>query len=92
MTPFPHAGGEWRLKYERAVREIDFTKKRLQQELEDKLEVEQQGKRQLERRVSGGLRGPPGGVAGGWAVAACLELHIGSVWPRQWGRSGFLEP
>lgn len=55
VTPFPRAGGEWRLKYERAVREIDFTKKRLQQELEDKLEVEQQGKRQLERRVSGGL-------------------------------------
>lgn len=53
MTQFPLAGGEWRLKYERAVREIDFTKKRLQQELEDKLEVEQQGKRQLERKVSG---------------------------------------
>ncbi|NXV94344.1 MY18A protein, partial [Calonectris borealis] len=46
------SGGEWRLKYERAVREIDFTKKRLQQELEDKLEVEQQGKRQLERRLT----------------------------------------
>uniref|UniRef100_A0A8D2IGZ4 Unconventional myosin-XVIIIa n=1 Tax=Urocitellus parryii TaxID=9999 RepID=A0A8D2IGZ4_UROPR len=45
------AGGEWRLKYERAVREVDFTKKRLQQELEDKLEVEQQSKRQLERRL-----------------------------------------
>ncbi|NXR17474.1 MY18A protein, partial [Cinclus mexicanus] len=45
-------GGEWRLKYERAVREIDFTKKRLQQELEDKLEVEQQGKRQLERKLA----------------------------------------
>ncbi|XP_064223719.1 unconventional myosin-XVIIIa isoform X4 [Aotus nancymaae] len=45
------AGGEWRLKYERAVREIDFTKKRLQQEFEDKLEVEQQNKRQLERRL-----------------------------------------
>lgn len=45
-------GGEWRLKYERSVREIDFTKKRMQQEFEDKLEVEQQGKRQLERRVS----------------------------------------
>ncbi|XP_012871935.1 PREDICTED: unconventional myosin-XVIIIa isoform X10 [Dipodomys ordii] len=44
-------GGEWRLKYERAVREVDFTKKRLQQELEDKLEVEQQSKRQLERRL-----------------------------------------
>uniref|UniRef100_A0A8C4UTT7 Myosin XVIIIA n=1 Tax=Falco tinnunculus TaxID=100819 RepID=A0A8C4UTT7_FALTI len=49
------SGGEWRLKYERAVREIDFTKKRLQQELEDKLEVEQQGKRQLERRHGDGL-------------------------------------
>ncbi|XP_062448574.1 unconventional myosin-XVIIIa isoform X7 [Rhea pennata] len=46
------SGGEWRLKYERAVREIDFTKKRLQQELEDKLELEQQGKRQLERRLA----------------------------------------
>nr|XP_056721395.1 unconventional myosin-XVIIIa isoform X2 [Euleptes europaea] len=46
------SSGEWRLKYERAIREIDFTKKRLQQELEDKLEVEQQGKRQLERRVA----------------------------------------
>ncbi|KAK2525448.1 Myo18a [Columba livia] len=46
------SGGEWRLKYERALREIDFTKKRLQQELEDKLEVEQQGKRQLERRLT----------------------------------------
>ncbi|NXO73919.1 MY18A protein, partial [Phainopepla nitens] len=52
VTTFPHTGGEWRLKYERAVREIDFTKKRLQQELEDKLEVEQQGKRQLERKLA----------------------------------------
>ncbi|XP_032563326.1 unconventional myosin-XVIIIa isoform X3 [Chiroxiphia lanceolata] len=46
------SGGEWRMKYERAVREIDFTKKRMQQELEDKLEVEQQGKRQLERKLA----------------------------------------
>ena len=46
-------GGEWRLKYERAIREIEFTKKRLQQEFDDKLEVEQQNKRQLERRVCG---------------------------------------
>ncbi|XP_030041770.1 unconventional myosin-XVIIIa isoform X2 [Microcaecilia unicolor] len=45
-------GGEWRLKYERSVREINFTKKRLQQEFEDKLEVEQQSKRQLERRLA----------------------------------------
>ncbi|XP_060243220.1 unconventional myosin-XVIIIa isoform X14 [Meriones unguiculatus] len=45
------AGGEWRLKYERAVREVDFTRKRLQQELEDKMEVEQQSRRQLERRL-----------------------------------------
>uniref|UniRef100_A0A8C6PI14 Myosin XVIIIA n=1 Tax=Nothobranchius furzeri TaxID=105023 RepID=A0A8C6PI14_NOTFU len=49
-------GGEWRLKYERAIREIEFTKKRLQQEFDDKLEVEQQNKRQLERRVSGDLQ------------------------------------
>ncbi|XP_076023988.1 unconventional myosin-XVIIIa isoform X2 [Genypterus blacodes] len=46
------SGGEWRLKYERAIREIEFTKKRLQQEFDDKLEVEQQNKRQLERRIS----------------------------------------
>ncbi|XP_019401348.1 PREDICTED: unconventional myosin-XVIIIa isoform X6 [Crocodylus porosus] len=46
------SGGEWRLKYERAVREIDFTKKRMQQEFEDKLEVEQQSKRQLDRRLA----------------------------------------
>ncbi|XP_075052948.1 unconventional myosin-XVIIIa isoform X5 [Mixophyes fleayi] len=46
------SGGEWRLKYERSVREIDFTKKRMQQEFEDKLEVEQQSKRQLERRLT----------------------------------------
>ncbi|XP_078536201.1 unconventional myosin-XVIIIa isoform X13 [Lissotriton helveticus] len=45
-------GGEWRLKYERSLREIDFTKKRLQQDFEDKLEVEQQSKRQLERRLA----------------------------------------
>ncbi|XP_044539224.1 unconventional myosin-XVIIIa-like, partial [Gracilinanus agilis] len=44
------SGGEWRLKYERAIREVDFTKKRLQQEFEDKLEAEQQSKRQLERK------------------------------------------
>ncbi|KAM8905208.1 unconventional myosin-XVIIIa isoform 5-T5 [Spinachia spinachia] len=47
-----NTGGEWRLKYERAIREIEFTKKRLQQEADDKMEVEQQNKRQLERRVS----------------------------------------
>lgn len=46
------SGGEWRLKYERSLREIDFTKKRMQQEFEDKLEVEQQSKRQLERRLA----------------------------------------
>ncbi|XP_066551563.1 unconventional myosin-XVIIIa isoform X8 [Amia ocellicauda] len=46
------AGGEWRLKYERAIRETEFTKKRLQQEFDDKLEVEQQSKRQLERRLT----------------------------------------
>ena len=40
------------MKYERAIREIEFTKKRLQQEFDDKLEVDQQNKRQLERRVN----------------------------------------
>nr|XP_033777065.1 unconventional myosin-XVIIIa isoform X18 [Geotrypetes seraphini] len=45
-------GGEWRLKYERSVREINFTKKRMQQEFEDKLEVDQQSKRQLERKLA----------------------------------------
>lgn len=44
------------------MREVDFTKKRLQQEFEDKLEVEQQNKRQLERRV--GLLGAVGRVPG----------------------------
>uniref|UniRef100_UPI00398E5D9B unconventional myosin-XVIIIa isoform X5 n=1 Tax=Pristiophorus japonicus TaxID=55135 RepID=UPI00398E5D9B len=46
------SGGEWRLKYERAIREIDFTKKRMHQEFEDKLEVELQNKRQQERKVA----------------------------------------
>ncbi|XP_014052204.1 unconventional myosin-XVIIIa isoform X6 [Salmo salar] len=46
------AGGEWRLKYDRAIRETEFTKKRLQQEFEDKLETEQQSKRHLERRLT----------------------------------------
>ncbi|XP_047661074.1 unconventional myosin-XVIIIa isoform X4 [Tachysurus fulvidraco] len=45
-------GGEWKLKYDRAVREIDFTKKKLQQEFEDKLEAEQQNKRLLERKFT----------------------------------------
>nr|XP_023825042.1 unconventional myosin-XVIIIa isoform X2 [Salvelinus alpinus] len=46
------AGGEWRSKYDRAIRETEFTKKRLQQEFEDKLETEQQNKRHLERRLT----------------------------------------
>lgn len=46
------SGGEWRLKYERAIRETEFTKKKLQQEMDDKLETEQQNKRHLERKVS----------------------------------------
>uniref|UniRef100_A0A4W3ITE7 Myosin XVIIIA n=1 Tax=Callorhinchus milii TaxID=7868 RepID=A0A4W3ITE7_CALMI len=46
------SSGEWRMKYERAMREIDFTKKRMQQEFEDKLEVELQTKRQLERKFT----------------------------------------
>ncbi|KAG9341378.1 hypothetical protein JZ751_019185 [Albula glossodonta] len=43
---------QWRLKYERAIRETEFTKKRLQQECDDKVEAEQQSKRQLERRLT----------------------------------------
>ncbi|KAM3600864.1 uncharacterized protein V6R79_003893 [Siganus canaliculatus] len=46
------AGGEWRIKYNRAIREMDFTKKKLQQEFDDKLETEQQSKRQLERKLA----------------------------------------
>ncbi|XP_077402912.1 unconventional myosin-XVIIIa-like isoform X3 [Vanacampus margaritifer] len=46
------AGGEWRIKYNRAIREMEFTKKKLQQEFDDKLETEQQSKRHLERRLA----------------------------------------
>uniref|UniRef100_A0A8C9WKU3 Myosin XVIIIAa n=1 Tax=Scleropages formosus TaxID=113540 RepID=A0A8C9WKU3_SCLFO len=45
-------GGEWRLKYERMVREAEFTKKKIQQEYEDKLENEQQNRRHLERKLA----------------------------------------
>ncbi|XP_062869694.1 unconventional myosin-XVIIIa-like isoform X1 [Trichomycterus rosablanca] len=45
-------GGEWKLRHDRAVREIAFTKKRLQQEFDDKLETEQQNKRTLERKLA----------------------------------------
>ncbi|XP_037403493.1 unconventional myosin-XVIIIa isoform X2 [Pygocentrus nattereri] len=46
------AGGEWKLKYDRAIREAEFTKKRLHQEFDDKLETEQQNKRHLERKLT----------------------------------------
>ncbi|XP_019219415.1 unconventional myosin-XVIIIa isoform X2 [Oreochromis niloticus] len=46
------AGGEWRIKYNRAVREMDFAKKKLQQEFDDKLETEQQSKRHVERKLA----------------------------------------
>uniref|UniRef100_A0A8C8F0S0 Unconventional myosin-XVIIIa-like n=1 Tax=Oncorhynchus tshawytscha TaxID=74940 RepID=A0A8C8F0S0_ONCTS len=46
------SGGEWRLKYERGIRETEFTKKRLQQEFDDMLETEQQSKRPLERKLT----------------------------------------
>ncbi|XP_056127306.1 unconventional myosin-XVIIIa isoform X4 [Rhinichthys klamathensis goyatoka] len=46
------SGGEWRLKYERAIRDMDFTKKKLHQEMDDKLETEQQNKRHLERKFA----------------------------------------
>uniref|UniRef100_A0A672N9Y5 Unconventional myosin-XVIIIa-like n=1 Tax=Sinocyclocheilus grahami TaxID=75366 RepID=A0A672N9Y5_SINGR len=45
-------GGEWRLKYERAIRDTEFTKKKLQQEIDDKVETEQQNKRHLERKLT----------------------------------------
>lgn len=51
------------------MREVDFTKKRLQQEFEDRLEVEQQNKRQLERRVS--LLE---------AMEACAGEELGGAW------------
>uniref|UniRef100_A0A9J8D903 Myosin XVIIIAa n=1 Tax=Cyprinus carpio carpio TaxID=630221 RepID=A0A9J8D903_CYPCA len=44
-------GGEWRLKYERVIKDTEFTKKKLQQEMDDKLETEQQNKRHLERKL-----------------------------------------
>lgn len=62
------------------MREVDFTKKRLQQEFEDKLEVEQQNKRQLERRVS---------LAEG--VEACAWEGLGATcWPSEWPEPGRL--
>lgn len=50
-VPFFSPGGEWRIKCNRAIREMDFTKKKLQQEFDDKLETEQQNKRQVERKA-----------------------------------------
>ncbi|XP_062261681.1 unconventional myosin-XVIIIa-like isoform X2 [Platichthys flesus] len=46
------AGGEWQIKYNRAIREMEFTKKKLQQEFDEKLETEQQSKRHAERRLA----------------------------------------
>uniref|UniRef100_A0A673NJB4 Unconventional myosin-XVIIIa-like n=1 Tax=Sinocyclocheilus rhinocerous TaxID=307959 RepID=A0A673NJB4_9TELE len=46
------SGGEWRLKYDRAIRDTEFTKKKLQQEIDDKVETEQQNKRHLERKLT----------------------------------------
>uniref|UniRef100_A0A8C3B0I8 Myosin XVIIIAa n=1 Tax=Cyclopterus lumpus TaxID=8103 RepID=A0A8C3B0I8_CYCLU len=46
------AGGEWRIKYNRAIREMEFTKKKLHQEFDEKLDTEQQSKRHLERRLA----------------------------------------
>ncbi|KAJ3589358.1 hypothetical protein NHX12_010203, partial [Muraenolepis orangiensis] len=44
------AGSEWRARYKRALRDMDLTKKKLQQDLEDQMETEQQSKRTVERR------------------------------------------
>lgn len=59
------------------MREVDFTKKRLQQEFEDKLEVEQQNKRQLERRVRlvEGLEAT--GPGGPWCPGSTWEGLVG---------------
>nr|XP_055063928.1 unconventional myosin-XVIIIa isoform X5 [Misgurnus anguillicaudatus] len=46
------SGGEWRLRYERAIRDNEFTKKKLKQELDDKLETEQQNKRHVDRKLT----------------------------------------
>ncbi|XP_065116666.1 unconventional myosin-XVIIIa isoform X3 [Paramisgurnus dabryanus] len=46
------SGGEWRLKYERAIRDNEFTKKKLKQELDDKLETEQQNKKHVDRKLA----------------------------------------
>ncbi|KAM9331737.1 unconventional myosin-XVIIIa-like [Pholidichthys leucotaenia] len=46
------SGGEWQIKYNQAIREMDFTRKKLQQEFDDKLETEQQNKRHLERKLA----------------------------------------
>ncbi|MEQ2187036.1 hypothetical protein GOODEAATRI_000401 [Goodea atripinnis] len=46
LQKVPLRRGEWRIKCNRAIREMDFTKKKLQQEFDDKLETEQQSKRQ----------------------------------------------
>uniref|UniRef100_A0A4W4F4N6 Myosin motor domain-containing protein n=1 Tax=Electrophorus electricus TaxID=8005 RepID=A0A4W4F4N6_ELEEL len=52
MQVTAHWRGEWKLKYDRAIRETEFTKKRLQQEFDDKLDTEQQSKRHLERKLA----------------------------------------
>lgn len=64
------------------MREVDFTKKRLQQEFEDKLEVEQQNKRQLERRVRlvEGVEAGPG--------AAWCPVEPGMPWEHGGGVGG----
>ncbi|XP_075918590.1 unconventional myosin-XVIIIa-like isoform X2 [Petromyzon marinus] len=45
-------GGEWKSRYERAMRENGYARKKLQQEMEDKVEVEQQQKKQLDLKVT----------------------------------------
>lgn len=57
FCPHPSPGGEWRIKYNRAIREMDFVKKKLQQEFDDKVETEQQAKRHVERKVETNTHG-----------------------------------
>ena len=45
-------GSIYREKYERARRELDFMKKKMQQQHEEELEQKDAGRKQIERKVS----------------------------------------
>lgn len=52
-------GGVYKQRYERAIKELEFTKRRLQQQHEDDLEQLVGLKKQLEKKVSGNVKLPP---------------------------------